>query len=219
MPKLVLYGLDLSPPVRACLLTFRALDLPFEYKNVNLLAAEHLSEEFLKKNPQHTVPLLDDDGTFIWDSHAICSYLVDKYGKSDALYPKDLVKRALLQQRLYFDASILFPSLRNISLPFFFKKETQVPQEKIDNVREGYEHLEKFIGDNLYVTGNSLTIADFCCAATMSSLVAVLDVDAVKYPKMHAWLDRLAKLPYYHEANTVGAEKYVNIIKNAFTIV
>ncbi|XP_017841213.2 glutathione S-transferase 1 [Drosophila busckii] len=218
MSKIVLYGMDISPPVRACLLTLRALEVPFEYKDVNLLAGEHMSEEFLEKNPQHTVPLLDDDGALIWDSHAICCYLVDKYSKSDELYPKDLVKRAQLEQRLYFDASILFMSLRNISIPYFYHNVAVVPQEKIDNVNAGYKHLEAFLGDNSYLTGENITIADFCCGATASSLPAVLDIDPETYPKITAWLDRLNLLPYFNEVNNVGAEKYINMLKNELTV-
>lgn len=219
MPKLILYGLDISPPVRACLLTLHALKLPFEYKRIDVLGGELMSEEYLKKNPQHTVPLLEDDGTTIWDSHAICSYLVDKYGETDELYPKDLVKRAQLQQRLYFDASVLFMSLRNISVPYFYKKVDKVPQEKIDNVKDGYTHLENFLGENIYVTGNTLTIADFCCAATASSLPAVAKIDLKPYPKVTAWLARMSKLPYYEEANGKGAETYINLLQNVWTVV
>lgn len=62
-------------------------------------------------NPQHTVPTLDDDGFYIWDSHAISTYLVGKYGKDDSLYPRDLHKRAIIDQRLHFDSGILFPRL------------------------------------------------------------------------------------------------------------
>lgn len=219
MSKLVLYGLDISPPVRACLLTLRALDLPFEYKIIDLLSGDHRTEEFLQKNPQHTVPLLDDDGTLIWDSHAICCYLVDKYAQSDDLYPKDLVKRAKLEQRLYFDASVLFMPLRNISVPYFYKKVSTVPQEKIDNITDAYVHLENFLADSPYLTGDTVTIADFCCGATASSLPAVLSIDPEKYPKITAWLARLGELPYYKEANANGAEQYIEILKDVFTIV
>ncbi|KAH8390750.1 hypothetical protein KR215_001675 [Drosophila sulfurigaster] len=219
MSKLVLYGMDISPPVHACLLTLRALELEFEYIEVNLAAGEQNNEEFLKKNPQHTVPLLDDDGTLIWDSHAICSYLVDKFAQSDELYPKDLVKRAHVQQRLYFDASVLFMPLKNICGPFFYKNVTTVPQEKIDNIRDGYNHLETFLGENLNVTGDALTIADFCCAATASSLPAFLEIDPETYPKITAWLARLSELPYYQESNANGVDKYISIFKDALTIV
>ncbi|XP_033154149.1 chitinase-like protein Idgf5 [Drosophila mauritiana] len=125
--KLILYGMDISPPVRACKLTLRALKLDYEYKEMDLLAGDHFKDEFLKKNPQHTVPLLEDNGALIWDSHAIVCYLVDKYAKSDELYPRDLVLRARVDQRLFFDASILFMSLRNVSIPFFLRHVSMLP--------------------------------------------------------------------------------------------
>lgn len=50
----------------------------------------------------------------IWDSHAITAYLVEKYASDDGLYPKDLQKRAVVDQRLHFDSSILFPRVQNL---------------------------------------------------------------------------------------------------------
>lgn len=70
-------------------------------------------------NPQHTVPTLDDDGFYIWDSHAISAYLIGKYAKDDSLYPKDLQKRAVIDQRLHFDSGILFPRLGAIVVSYY----------------------------------------------------------------------------------------------------
>lgn len=68
-------------------------------------------------NPQHTVPtLVDDDGFTIWDSHAIMVYLVAKYAQNDSLYPKDLKKRAIIDQRLHFESGVVFATLRNIAV-------------------------------------------------------------------------------------------------------
>ncbi|XP_034652626.1 glutathione S-transferase 1 [Drosophila subobscura] len=218
MSNIVLYGMDISPPVRACLLTLRALGLAFEYREVNLLAGEHMTMEFQQRNPQHTVPLLDDGGALIWDSHAIVCYLVDKYGESDELYPKDLLKRAHVNQRLYFDASILYMALRSISVPYFIHGVSLVPKEKVDNVREAYGHLESFLSDSPYVTGDVLTVADLCCAATATSLAAVLDHDPINYPKITAWLERVSKLPNYMEDNLRGLNKYIGLLKGSLTI-
>ncbi|XP_016984880.1 glutathione S-transferase 1-like [Drosophila rhopaloa] len=218
MPGIVLYGMDISPPVRACKLTLRALNLDYEYKELNLLAGEQFSDEFLEKNPQHTVPLLDDNGALIWDSHAIVCYLVDKYAKSDELYPRDLVKRAQVDQRLFFDASILFMSLRNVSIPYFISQVNLVPKEKVDNIKDAYGHLETFLGGNPYLTGSTLTLADFCCGATASSLAAVLELDHEKYPKVADWLDRLSRLPHYEEDNLRGLEEYIALLQPCLTL-
>jgi len=108
-PKL--YMIPPSPPVRATLMAAKALGVDLELIPVDLSKQEHLTPDYLKLNPQHTVPTLDDNGFVIWDSHAINIYLVAKYGKDDSLYPKDPEIQATINQRLHFDSGALFPSV------------------------------------------------------------------------------------------------------------
>ncbi|XP_001361309.3 glutathione S-transferase 1 [Drosophila pseudoobscura] len=215
--NIILYGIDMSPCVRAVQLTLKALELPYEYKEVDLQSGEHLREEFLKKNPQHTVPVLDDDGTIIWDSHAIVIYLVDKYGKSDELYPKDLAKRAAINQRLFFDASVLFPSLANVSGPFWVNGVKEVPQEKLDTIHRGLKMVETFLGSNKYLVGDSLTLADICCGPTVTSLPAAVDIDPAVYPKVTAWVERLNKLAFFEQINRAPAKNYCDFLRSQWT--
>lgn len=113
----ILYGNELSPPVRAVFMAMKALGLKFEFRNIDLMGSEHLKEEYVRKNPQHTVPVLEtEDGRYIWDSHAIMAYLVGRYSKTDTLYPKDHYLRALVDQRLHFDSGVLFTALRHINV-------------------------------------------------------------------------------------------------------
>jgi glutathione S-transferase len=48
MVKPILYTATLSPPGRAVVMTARAIGLDIEIKPINLLAGEHMTEEFLK---------------------------------------------------------------------------------------------------------------------------------------------------------------------------
>nr|XP_017014975.2 glutathione S-transferase 1-like [Drosophila takahashii] len=214
---IVLYGTDFSPCVRSVRLTLKALNLDYEFKEVNLQKGEHISEEYLKKNPQHTVPVLDDNGTILWDSHAIATYLVDKYAKSDELYPKDLVKRAIINQRLFFEASVTYPGLSNIVRPFWFSGVTEVAQEKLDTVHRGLKLLESFLASSPYLVGDSLTLADLISGPTVSALRAAVDIETVEYPKVTAWLDRLNQTPYYEEINEGPVQAYVSFLRSQWT--
>ncbi|KAL3275755.1 hypothetical protein HHI36_020500 [Cryptolaemus montrouzieri] len=118
-PKLILHEIVPSPPVRAVKMLAKALDLELELKPVDLFTKEQYKPEYLKLNPTHTVPTLDDNGQIIWDSHAILIYLMDKYAKNDSMYPKDLVKRAIVNQFLFSDASI-FDKFIGIMRPIIF---------------------------------------------------------------------------------------------------
>lgn len=68
-------------------------------------------------NPQHTIPtFVDDDGSVVWDSHAIMTYIVSKYAKDDSVYPEDIKKRAIVNQRLFFESGVIFFHMRNIAV-------------------------------------------------------------------------------------------------------
>ncbi|EDW91636.1 glutathione S-transferase 1 [Drosophila yakuba] len=214
MVKLTLYGLDPSPPVRAVKLTLAALNLTYEYVNVDIVARAQLSPEYLEKNPQHTVPTLEDDGHFIWDSHAIIAYLVTKYADSDALYPKDPLQRAVVDQRLHFESGVVFANgIRSISKAVLFQGQTKLPKERYDAIFEIYDFVETFLKGNDYIAGNQLTIADFSLVSSVASLEAFVSFDAAKYPRISAWIKKLEQLPYYEDANGKGVRQLVAVFK------
>ncbi|KAL5288086.1 GstE2.2 family protein [Megaselia abdita] len=212
MVKIVLYGFDPSPPVRSCLMTLKALNVEFEYKIVNFQLGEHMKPEFLEKNILHTVPVLEDDRKIIVDSHVICTYLIKKYGnKNDqTLYPSDFYERAIVDQKLYFDAGILAPKLRAIAIHIFNPfLPNEISQDKLEAINEAYDFLEKFLETNEYLTGKNATVADICCVATVTSL-AFHPLDSSKYPKTTAWIKRMQQLPFY-APNEKGANELVTI--------
>lgn len=73
---------------------------------------------YFKINPQHCVPTLVDGDFSMWESRAIGSYLVRTYGKDDSLYPSDVKQKAVVDQRLFFDAGTLYPRIRAICVCF-----------------------------------------------------------------------------------------------------
>nr|ACY95463.1 glutathione S-transferase epsilon class 2 [Anopheles cracens] len=211
MPKLTLYTLHLSPPCRAVELTAQALGLELEQKTVNLLAGEHLKPEFVKLNPQHTVPVLDDDGTIITESHAIMIYLVTKYGKDDSLYPKDPVRQARVNSALHFESGVLFARMRFVFERILFYGKADIPEDRVEYVQKSYRLLEDTLVDD-FVAGPGMTVADFSCISTISSIMGVVPLEKADHPRIHAWIDRLKQLPYYEEANGGGGAELAKFV-------
>ncbi|CAD7083155.1 unnamed protein product [Hermetia illucens] len=212
MPKPILYGIYVSPPVRSVLLVAKAIGLDLEFREVNLGSGENKTPEYLEKNPQHTVPTLDDNGNIICDSHAIVTYLIGKYATDDSLYPKDLYKRALVDQRLHFDSGVLFVRLRAIIRQVLYQNNPNIPQEKLDDLSEAYGFLDTFLTKSQYLSGPSMTIADLCCIATTSSAQGLVAVDSKKYPNLSAWMKRMESLPYYEEINGKHAKQLIAFV-------
>lgn len=105
---LILYHHDISPPSRAALMAIRCLGLEVEIRVVDLFKNEHNSEEFLKVNPQHQLPVLVDGDLVLTESRAIMAYVVNSKAPGNSLYPTDPATRALVDSRLYYDATVVF---------------------------------------------------------------------------------------------------------------
>ncbi|XP_034253608.1 glutathione S-transferase 1-like [Thrips palmi] len=203
---ITLYGLNTSPPVRGVRLAAKAMGIEFDCKSVDVLLGEEMKPEFLKINPHHTVPTIVDGDFVLWDSHAIVTYLGDKTG-NDAWYPKDIKKRATLQQRLHYNNSVLFTRFRAYVDPIFYKNDLDVPPERIQRLQDALDLMEPIIHEGGWLVGDHPTIADCCCVASVSTIVQVLPQLTLK-PKVAAWLRRCKKeLPGYNEVNAPFANK------------
>ncbi|XP_076676405.1 glutathione S-transferase 1-1-like [Andrena cerasifolii] len=213
MPKIVLYAQEVSPPCRAVLLAAHAIGLDLEVREVDLAKQEQLSDEFVKLNPQHTIPTIDDNGFILTDSHAIICYLADKYAKDDSLYPKDAKKRALVNQYLYFDTGEYFGAMKNAFRPVFLGQVNTISEEKSKALNNAYETLNRYLEGKKWLLGDSYTLADISIATTASSGAVTANLD--DYPNVKGWLERCEKeLPGYKERNLPGTEQLHAILRS-----
>ncbi|KAJ0172116.1 hypothetical protein K1T71_012089 [Dendrolimus kikuchii] len=211
---LALYKMDVSPPCRSVFMVIEALNIPnVKLIELDLLQDEHLKEDFLKINPQHTIPTLVDEDFVVWDSHAIATYLINKYESHSPLYPADARKRALVDLRLHFDSSILYPALREVDEPLLFWNEPSLKPEGLAKIKVAYDFTEKFLSTSTWLAGDDVTVADICCVATISSLNDLLPIDAAVYPNIIAWIGRCSKYDWYKKGNEPGAIGYRQLVK------
>lgn len=92
-----------------------------QIRTVDLFKKEQLNEDFVKINPQHTVPTLDDNGFVLNESRAIAVYLIEtNFPNGHSLYPKDATQRALINQKLQFDCGTLYPRIRAVAVSIIY---------------------------------------------------------------------------------------------------
>lgn len=114
---IIIYGHFISAPCRSVFMLCKDMNLKYEFREIDVLNNKQLEPEFLKINPQHTIPTLEDNGKIIWESHAIMMYLVSKYGtqaQQKRLYSRNVYARGVIDQMLLFDTGVLFPTVRRI---------------------------------------------------------------------------------------------------------
>lgn len=114
--KLTLYLMVPSPPARAIHFLANILELDFEVKETDLLNREQFSEEFVKLNPVSKIPIITDGDFVVTESRAILAYLVNSRKPGSDLYPTDPKARALVDQRLYYDATVVFEKLLGLTV-------------------------------------------------------------------------------------------------------
>ena len=89
-----LYDLKAGTNPRRVRIFMAEKGISIESIEVNMNTGENKKEDYLKKNPMGTMPLLElDDGTYIAESIAICSYL-EALHPNPPLFGKDARERA-----------------------------------------------------------------------------------------------------------------------------
>lgn len=205
-----------SPPCRAVQLTAFAVGVEVNLKLVDLDGGAHLTPEFLAINPQHNIPVLVDNGFVVTESRAIMSYLVDRYGKpDDGLYPRDPQKRALINQRLFFDHGTLYESFANYFYPVLFGAATTHDQSLLVKVEQALELLNTFLEGQTYVAGDNFTIADIALVATASSFLHSEGgyVLGKRYPNVSRWFNKCKQVAPRYDINVAGLREFKEYFK------
>ncbi|XP_051806780.1 glutathione S-transferase theta-3-like isoform X1 [Acanthochromis polyacanthus] len=194
--------LDLvSPPCRFVYLFAKKLNIPFEFKLIELVSGQQFSEEFGKVSIVRMIPVMKDGNFILTESAAIVEYLAQKHSAPDHWCPAELQQRARLTEYLNWQPmNIALHCARVFLLRALYPMvmDTEVPKEKMDEVlADAKQSLtllqDKFLQDKPFIIGDKISAAD---------LVAVLwimqpfgtGVDLFEgFPKLQAWRDRVRK--------------------------
>jgi len=179
-------------------LVLRELELPHELVEVDILKGGSRTPEFLTKNPNGRIPVLEiPDKGFLSESHAIMSYLAD----GSALIPEGPLDRARMWQWLCFEQYNLEPNVATVRfwLHSLHKTEAELGEKLTDKRRLGFaalDVLERGLADRDYLVANRYTLADIGLYA-YTHVAEEGGFPLERYPAIRAWCTRIAARPGY----------------------
>jgi glutathione S-transferase len=165
-----LYGYRNGRTLRA-LWALEEVGAAYEYVEVDIMHGQGREPWFLKINPGGKVPVLDDDGTVITESAAICMHLAEKYPDSKLLPPVGTLDRTACYKWICFiltelDAPLWIIAKHRFGLP----KERRVPAviETADwEFGATVKILAAGLGHRPYLVGDTFTVADILAGHTL----------------------------------------------------
>jgi glutathione S-transferase len=204
MSMIKLYTFPPSTNSRKVRIALLEKGLEFERVNVDLSKREQKNPEYLKIHPFGQIPALDDEGFVIYDSTVINEYLEDEY-PYPPLMPSDSEGRARARLMEDFRDTHFNPYFVHI-IQETRKPEGERDEQRIQNAKaeitKGLDRIESELQDREYLAG-PFSLAD---VAFMSNLELLdrfgIPVDANKYKKTVAWIDRLKARPSFAASAT-----------------
>lgn len=173
------------------------LDIEHEWIHVDILEGETNTREFLSKNPNGKIPLLElEDGHYLWESNAILNYLAE----GSEFLPVDNFERAKVLQWQFFEQYSHEPYIavaryiaKYLGLPDNRKSEYEARQE---GGHKALAVMETQLSRTPYLTGERLTIADISLYG-YTHVAHEGGFDVTRYPAVCTWLKKIASHPKY----------------------
>lgn len=187
-----LYGYRNGRTLRA-LWALEEISAPYEFIEVDLKRGEHCQPDFLALNPAGKVPVLDDGGTIVTESAAICMHLAERHPGSGLLPPAGTAQRTECYRWISFILTELDAPLWTIAKHrFALPQERRVPaviETAHWEFRKAVSILEAILGNRDYLAGDAFSVVDICAGHTL--LWAKSGRIRFEADSLHQYLSRL----------------------------
>jgi glutathione S-transferase len=191
------YGMKISGNCYKVQLLLEQLGQPYTWVEVDSVNGQTRTPEFLAKNANGRVPLLElDDGRRLPESNAILCYLAD----GSAFLPDDRWQRAQALQWLFFEQYSHEPFIAVARFIARFLPPDHARRAELPRLHErGYQALdviEKHLAGREFFVESGYGIADIALYAYTHD-AATGGFDLTRYPAISAWLRRVEAQPRF----------------------
>ncbi|NES00676.1 MAG: glutathione S-transferase family protein [Symploca sp. SIO1B1] len=173
------------------------LAIPYERIEVNILKGESRTPEFLSKNSNGRIPVLEtENGQFLAESNAILFYL----SQGTEFFPQEPFARAKVMEWLFFEQYSHEPYIATSRYWISILGKENEYREALQQKREpGYAALsvmEKHLTNHQFLVSDRYTIADISLFA-YTHVAEEGGFNLASFPAIQAWLQRVQAQPRY----------------------
>jgi glutathione S-transferase len=171
------------------------LGLAYRYHEIDIMKGESRTPQFLAKNPNGRIPLLElDDGQYLAESDAILWYLAE----GSAFIPEGRLARAQVLQWMFFEQYshepyVATPRFIIRHLPPDSARRSELPQ-RLARGRDALGIMETHLARRSFFAGERYSIADIALYA-YTHVAGDGGLDLAPYAAVRAWLARVASQP------------------------
>ena len=176
-------------------LLLNLLDIPFERIDLNILEGETRTPEFLAKNSNGKIPLLEiEPNKFIAESNAILYYL----SQDTEYFPREKHAQGQTMQWLFFEQNSHEPNIATARYWISILKQPEKYAEqlkhkqRLGNIALGV--MESHLNDHQFFVDAIYSIADIGLYA-YTHVAHEGGFDLTQYPAIEAWLRRITAHP------------------------
>ena len=167
----------------------------YERIEVDILKGETRTPEFLARNPNGRIPVLElEDGTCLAESNAILFYLAE----GSPFLPADKLGRALALQWMFFEQYSHEPCIAVARHWIQHVGMTEAQRSQLSERQQGGRAalavMERHLSGSDWFGGDAMGIADFALYA-YTHVADEGGFDLADYPAVGAWLARVAEQP------------------------
>jgi glutathione S-transferase len=195
---LKIWGRINSVNVKKALWCLGELGVPYERVDAGGQFGVVNTPEYRKMNPNGRVPLMEEDGFVLWESHSIVRYLCAKHSLGQ-LCPSELRARADAER--WMDWAFTFQSaMRDVFWGLIrTPPEKRNPKAIEDGIKASHElaaMLDQALAERPYVAGAAFTMGDIPIGAEVQRYLRV-PIERPSWPKLEAWFERLRERPSF----------------------
>jgi glutathione S-transferase len=166
--------------------------------------------EFLAMNPAGRVPVIDDGGVVVWESHAILRYLAASAGSGD-FWSKEPARRASVESWMDWSQTRLQPDfIHGVFWGFYRTPESQrnaaAIADAITRTSQDFAMLDRLLANRPFVSGEVLGLADIPTGVLLYRYYT-LDIERPALPNVEAWYERLQSRAAFREHAMVNYEE------------